>query len=294
MQVPIWKSSSLLGFFSLRFSCQAIHVGCMVWYVTILDRPVSSVGLQSVCGLLFVLLCLWFRYFLLQRLRSCRLVPVPWVGEPSIGCQPATWYYLSYTLWWKCIVEDAASSSANVLVHERLDAWILFQVVCGQILRQCGGDRIATDPTLSLRGQLQGIPFLSGHSCPFLIWWVLSRSMLPGGSSVTMLLQCRNRRHQPARLRGHLGRNTVEHRHLLPSVWCQWKLLAVCQPNWIRSWSCWFLVMGHMLHWGEVCTVRGSCTFPGNQRTAFLSVGTGILVIDSILDSSGLSPLVVT
>ena len=188
----------------------------MVWYVTILDCPVSRVGLQSVCGLLFVLVCLWFVCFLLQRLRSCRLVPVPWVGEPSIG------YYLSYTLWWKCIVEDAASSSANVLVHERLDAWILFQVVCGQILRQCGGDCIATDPTLSLRGQLQGIPFLSGHSCPFLIWWVLSRSMhmLPGGSSVTMSLQCRNRRHQPARLRGHLGRNTVEHRHLLPSVGC--------------------------------------------------------------------------
>ena len=33
---------------------------------------------------------------------------------------------------------------------------------------------------------------------------------------------------------------------------------------------------------------------PRNRRTAFLSVGTGILVIASILDSSGLSPLVVT
>ena len=33
---------------------------------------------------------------------------------------------------------------------------------------------------------------------------------------------------------------------------------------------------------------------PRNRRTAFLSVGTGILVIVSILDSSGLSPLVVT
>ena len=52
--------------------------------------------------------------------------------------------------------------------------------------------------------------------------------MLPGGSSVTMSLQYCNWRHHPARLRGHLGQNTVEHRHMC--INCLYGLPMNCGP----------------------------------------------------------------